>query len=338
MPRGKTAVVLHEPLEATARPDELDALVQVEEVSAALQRLGWAVSTLPVDLDARGWSERLRAERPAFVFNLVESLAGSGRLIAMVPSLLEALGVPFSGSGADALYQSSHKLLAKRWMALNGVPTAAWFEPAAGAAPDDGRWIVKSVWEHASLGIDDASVVSGADALRARLDERRGRFGGEWFAERFLDGREFNISLIEEDGRPRVLPVAEIRFDGLAEGAERIVGYAAKWDAESPEYVNTPRFFPALDAGLQQRLHDLALECWRLFGLRGYARVDVRLDREGSPWVLEVNANPCLSSDAVFAAAAARGGRSFDAVVSAIVAAVFTDPAGGAPRRANPGE
>ena len=219
MPRGKTAVVLHEPFEATARPDELDALVQVEEVSAALQRLGWAVSTLPVDLDARGWSERLRGERPAFVFNLVESLAGSGRLIAVVPSLLEAFGLPFTGSGADALYQSSHKLLAKRWMALNGVPTPAWFEPAAGAAPDDGRWIVKSVWEHASLGIDDASVVSGAAALRARLDERRGRFGGEWFAERFLEGRGFNISLIEEDGRPRVLPVAEIRFDGLAEGA-----------------------------------------------------------------------------------------------------------------------
>ncbi len=338
MRTAKTAVVLHEPFEATARPDELDALVQVEEVSAALQRMGWAVSTLPVDLDARRWSERLRAERPAFVFNLVESLAGSGRLIAVVPSLLEAFGFPFSGSGADALYQTSHKLLAKRWMALHGVPTPAWFEPAAGAAPDDGRWIVKSVWEHASLGIDDSSVVSGADALRACLDERRGRFGGEWFAERFLDGREFNISLIEEDGRPHVLPLAEIRFDGLAEGAERIVGYAAKWDTESPEYVNTPRFFPDLDAGLRQRLHDLALECWRLFGLRGYARVDVRLDRDGAPWVLEVNANPCLSSDAGFAAAAARGGRSFDAVIDAIVAAVVTDPAGSMTGAANPAE
>ena len=138
----------------------------------------------------------------------------------------------------------------------------------------------------------------------SRLQEKQ---GGECFAEAYIDGREFNLSLLASKAGPQVLPPAEIRFEDYPEGKTRIVGYRAKWHESSFEYLHTVRSFefPPEDDELLSRLKDLAVRCWSLFDLRGYARVDFRVDRDGRPWVLEVNVNPCLSPDAGFFAAAA---------------------------------
>jgi D-alanine-D-alanine ligase len=181
---------------------------------------------------------------------------------------------------------------------------------------------VKPVWEDASVGIDDESVIDAGsrDELRLAMAARREKVGGEVFAETYIDGREFNLSLLGDRNHPRVLPAAEIEFVNFPGGKPRIVGYAAKWDESSFEYRATARRFdfPAADAPLLSRLGDLAVECWRCFGLSGYARVDFRVDAAGRPFVLEVNANPCLSPDAGFQAAASRAGLSFCTVVEQI--------------------
>jgi D-alanine-D-alanine ligase len=318
-----TIVVLHEAFAADARSDELDALTQVREVSTTLRSLGWQVECLATDLDLAAASTRLRQSGADCVFNLVESLAGKGELISLVPSVLKTLGIPFTGSSADAIFLSSQKLLAKRWMAVHGIATPKWLAAESTTDDDANRWIVKSVWEHASLGLDDLSVVQGRNALRKRLQHCRELHGGEWFAERFIDGREFNISLIEEDGEPRVLPVAEISFENFPARKPKIVGYDAKWNTDTDEYRNTPRVFPELSKSERDRLTDVAKKCWRIFGLGGYARVDVRMDNRGVPWVLEINANPCLSNDAGFVAAAAEASLDFEHVIETIVTAAI---------------
>ena len=108
----------------------------------------------------------------------------------------------------------------------------------------------------------------------------------------------------------QLLPPAEMCFVGYPAGKPRIVNYAAKWDEHSFEFHATPRRFDfgAEDGDLLQRLAATARACWRLFDLRGYARVDCRIDGRGEVQVLEVNINPCLSPDAGFAAAAAQAG------------------------------
>lgn len=321
--RTPAIVILHESVAADARPDELDALVQVEEVSEALKRLGWQVSTLAAGLDFNAALAELRRRDADCVFNLVESLGGSGQLIPVVPTVLSAYGIPFTGSGADAIYLSSQKIFAKRWMALHGIPTPKWLAPEDTIENDDRPWIVKSVWEHASLGLDHGAVVRGRTALAARLADCGARHGGEWFAERYIEGREFNISVIEENGEPRVLPIAEIDFDGFPAGMPKIVGYAAKWNTDSVEYQTTERSFPDLSKRKEERLLSIARKCWRIFRLRGYARVDIRMDDRGVPWVLEINANPCLSQDAGFVAAAAEAGISYERVIEHIMDAVL---------------
>jgi D-alanine-D-alanine ligase len=156
--------------------------------------------------------------------------------------------------------------------------------------------------------------------LAGALAEMERKFG-DCFAESYVHGREFNLSVLAGAGGPEVLPPAEIVFEAYPEGKPRIVGYRAKWDETSFEYTHTVRRFEfaGADAPLIGALGSLALRCWDLFGLRGYARVDFRVDESGGPWILEVNANPCISPDAGFVAAAERAGLSFEHVVERIV-------------------
>ncbi|MEQ9561676.1 MAG: hypothetical protein RLN69_04085 [Woeseiaceae bacterium] len=322
-PSPLSVLVVHEAFGADARPDEIDALVQVEQVSEAIRKLGWRVNSLPVDLNLDAALAGIREHVPSCVFNLVESLGGDGRMIHFLPALLGTAGIPFTGADADAIYRSSQKLLAKELMRSHGIATPDSFTGQDVPVDSTATWIVKSVWEHASFGMDDGCVVNGSDKARRRIAESETMYGGEWFAEKFVDGREFNISVMEHDGQPYILPIAEMTFVDYPKGKPRIVGYAAKWDENAPEYRATCRVFPSLDESERSRLLDIVQQCWRSFGLRGYARIDVRLDANGNPWVLEINANPCLSRDAGFAAAALQAGMSFEKLIERIVRAAL---------------
>jgi D-alanine-D-alanine ligase len=298
-------------------------------------------TSLPLDLDLRAARERLLELRPDVVFNLVESVGGQGRLIHLAPALLEALGLPYTGCSAEATFLTSGKPLAKRLLAQAGIPTAPAFarhELAAGSVVPPGRWIVKSAWEHASVGLDEDSVLEGGDAgrLLEALERRLPALGGEGFVEAFLPGREFNLGLLEAEqpGAPPVhLPPAEIEFKDWPAGKERVVGFRAKWDEGSFEYVNTVRryeFAPG-DAAFLAEAGRLARACWDLFRLGGYARVDLRGDAEGRPVVLEVNTNPCLTPGAGYAAALEVAGLRYEDVIERIALAALRR-AGLAPR------
>ena len=320
------AIVLHDQVSDSARPDERDALVQAAEVGDALRSLGYEVRSESVGLDLselKAFAQRT----PALVFNLVESLEGEGRLIHLAPAAMEALGLPFTGASATAMMLTSNKLLAKQAMTAAGISTAPWIDDRGhkhGKIGRDALCIVKSVWEHASIGLDATSIAPAAD-IAPIIADRKKRFGGTWFAERYILGREFNISVLDGPKGPEVLPLAEIVFRGYDKDEPLIVDYAAKWDPTSPKYHGTERHFDTLapDSSLARRLQGLTLACWHTFELSGYARVDFRIDSRGKPWVLEVNANPCLSSDAGFMAAAAKAGLDRKAVVRRIVDAAL---------------
>jgi D-alanine-D-alanine ligase len=322
-------VLLHDEVGAGSSADELDVLVQMEAIEAVLRGRGDSCSRLAFSLAFDDISERLRQSAPDLVVNLVESVGGQGRLVHLAPALLDTLRLPYTGCPTDATYTSANKVLAKQLMRSAGIPTPASFSPAQlerGEHVPPGRYIIKSVWEHASRGLDESSVLdarTGRELLTA-MQSRSEALAGEGFAEQYIDGREFNLSLIAaKGGRAEVLPAAEIVFEGYGESKPKVVGYRAKWDESSYEYHHTPRRFDigAGDAALLEELKRLALECWTVFNLRGYARVDFRVDPRGNPFVLEVNSNPCLSPDAGFAAALAQSGIKYGEGIERILAA-----------------
>lgn len=338
----KVAVIHGEVAEGAGR-DEKDVLVQVDVVSEGLAALGHEPIAVPVSLNLEEAARTLTALNPAIAFNLVESLSGRGSLIHIVPSLLDALKIPYTGSGTEAIILTSNKVLAKKWLGAAGLPTPPWFTAAERREElrVSGPWLVKSAWEHASIGLDEDSVIPEADRgrLLVEMEARRDVLGGACLAEAFIDGREFNLSLLVggrdpgcgTDGRagpplacgnePEVLPPAEIRFDAYPPGKVRVVGYRSKWEEGSFEFNHTPRSFefPETDAPLLARLKELAVHCWKLFDLKGYARVDFRVDKKGHAWILEVNTNPCLSPDAGFHAATLRAGLTFSEVLKRII-------------------
>jgi D-alanine-D-alanine ligase len=298
--------VLHQRVPADAPPDERDVLVEVDAVQAALQRLGHETCAIDCDLDLGALERRLRSFQAELAFNLVESLGGSGRLQHLVPCLLSARGVRFAGSSGEALMLTSHKVMTKRLLALHGVPVPPSHPEA------DGPYMVKPIAEDASVGIDDRSVVPDEASAARMLEEK----GPGWFAEAFVPGREINVALLDGE----VLPPAEVFFEGDWGARPRIVGYAAKWEPASFEYRSTVRRI-----GLDARTHDLvtpiARRSWEALDLSGWARVDLRVTERFDPFVLEVNANPCLSPDAGFAASLEAAGISFDAAIARIVQA-----------------
>ena len=198
----------------------------------------------------------------------------------------------------------------------NGQPgnRPAFAGPALKTDTPSPLWIIKSVWEHGSLGLEAEHLVTGtATTVTRLLKERAPGLGGACFAEQFISGREFNLSLLAGRSGVTVLPPAEILFTDTPADRPAMVGYRAKWHENSEEYRNTPRrfdFAPA-DTPLLEELKTLARRCWHLFHLAGYARVDFRVDADGRPYVLEVNTNPCLSPDAGFAAALEQAGISY---------------------------
>lgn len=326
--------VVHDEIPADAPPDQRDSLVQVACVSAALRRLGHHATATPFGMDLEQTASRIHNAGIDLVFNLVESVRGCGRLLYLAPALFDSLQIPYTGGPTESLFLTTGKTLAKRMLRAEGLPTPDWSTTDArdgdpGGVFRPGRYIVKSVWEEASVGLNDACVFDAArpvDLVQA-IKRHSADQGGAAFAERYIDGREFNLSILGGPDGPQVLPPAEMLFVDYPADKPRIVNYAAKWDETAFEFHHTPRRFEFANADrpLLAELSELALRCWNLFGVRGYARVDFRIDREGRPWILEMNVNPCIAPDSGFIAAAAAADLSFDDVIERILADVPHD-------------
>jgi D-alanine-D-alanine ligase len=319
--------VLHNSISPAERPEDLDVLVQRDAVMQALTGLGHQATSLSATLDLELLRSNLMDHSPDVVFNLVEALGGTDRLMALVPLLLDASGLKYTGCPAESILASGNKISAKQRMRSLGLPTADWYladsPPSCAAQFIPGPYILKPIFEHASHGIHDASIVEAKDLqqLLQAVASLSNTLGTPHFAEQYIHGREFNLSLLSAGQVPAVLPHAEILFVDYPEGKPHIVGYEAKWQPESFEYFNTPRRFdfPAADEPLLNRLAALSLQCWNAFACCGYARVDFRVSAEGHPLVLEVNANPCLAPDAGFAAALERAGTPYATAIEGIV-------------------
>ena len=317
---NRSVAILVPPEESAAPADRADTFVQARQISECLTILGNDCLTIIFDPDAARTEDEMRRVRPDAVVNLVEDLPEGPDQAFVVTALLDRLGIRYTGARTAALCALGDKRNAKRALAAAGLPVA----PGLEGEPADARYIVKSAVEHASIGIDAQSVVAGRDAAEMLIARRKAERGGAWFAERYIDGREFNVGLLEIAGRPVCLPVAEILFLAHAD-RPKVVGYAEKWDEDSLAYASTPRTFSdrAEDAALRAELRRLALAAWEVFGLTGYARVDFRVDADGRPYILEVNANPCLAEDAGFCAGAHEAGMTQADVVGHLIEAAL---------------
>jgi len=316
----KKVVILLNDLSEFSTEDEKDVLDQADEIEDALITMGYSAKKLFMGLNLEEISEKLIQENPDVVFNLVEGIDGKGILVHLAPSLLEKMHIPYTGCRLESMFLTSNKILTKKILKLHAIRTPDSFSGSDKFDLDpDKTYIVKPLWEDASIGITDRSVFSGKSI--AVIDEFRERFGNAFFIEEYIDGREFNVSLLGGPDGPQVMPLAEMLFHNYPEDKPKIVSYAAKWHKDTFEYNNTYRTFEydSSDSTLRKAINRMAMSCWDIFELKGYVRVDLRVDQKNVPYVLEVNANPCFEKGAGFIAACLQAGLSYKEVVGRII-------------------
>jgi len=314
----RCCIIYNEPGES-ALADELDVLDQVAHIEKHLIDLGISVYRKGITDRFMVEIATLATEKPDFVFNLVESINNKGELNYFIPALLNLYTIPYSGNPLEAIFLTSNKTLSSKLMKNAGINNPASYRPSQiNLLKRGSKYIVKPIWEDGSLGITDESVFECKPGFEERLivlDD------SHWFIEDFIDGREFNISVLAGKEGPEVLPPAEIVFVNYDDNKPKIIDFKAKWEMDSFEYINTVREFPgnSLNKQLETNLKEAAIACWQLFGLKGYARVDVRTDNNDNVFVIEINGNPCISPDGGFVAATKKAGYPFTEVLQRII-------------------
>lgn len=320
----RRVVIAHTAVDAGADLSTLDVLDQVTLVTEGLCELGIPCEIVAVH-DGRVWEIADRFAG-AIVVNLLEAPPGAPHLHTAATAALELLDVPFTGNGSYAMWLTTDKAVTRTTLVEAGLQVA----PGGRLDLDHPTvldhtappWILKPGWEDASIGLEGDPVCHTREGALARGRDFLCRFPGQPIVvEHVLPGREFNIAVIEIDGAPVVLPPAEMTFLNWPEGKPRVLGYEAKWIEGSVDFDTTRRHFLAeSDEGvLPGELRRLACGAWSSCGLSGYARVDMRLDIEDRPCILEVNSNPCLSDGAGFMVAAQVAGMTPGKVVEALL-------------------
>lgn len=317
----KSVLIIYGPVTKDALPDEQENLLTSQEILRIVESDNIKASLLEFNPNIDEFIKAVRKLAPDLVINMVESIYNNPKLMILATLFLEHLKIPFTGSSSETLLITSNKILSKKILQQNGINTPGWISlntPSANLKTKQCRWIIKPLYEDASIDIEDASVTAPlcGDRVYSLLRFKKNKL---YFAEEFIDGREFNVSMFKDGDNLLILPVAEIKFDNYPANKPKILNYKSKWEEDSFEYKNTNRSFNTmLEPKTIELIRGVCTKVWGIFNLEGYARIDFRLDQKNIPYVLEINANPCIAQDSGFAAAALEHGLDYNSLIKRI--------------------
>ena len=295
-------------------PDLL-IIATVEAIESALEAEGNRVVRVPVTLDGK-WIDRVKRGKFDVAFNMCEGIDGVAELEPPVIGVLELFGIPYTGGSSYTTSLTLRKHAVNALLSHAGLPVPPWIAIKRGMRVRSVGYpaIVKPAAEDASIGVEQRSVVRTAKALNARVEAMFASFD-EVIVQRYIDGRELNVGIVGDT----VLPIAEIDFSRMPKGKWPIVTYRSKWDMGSDEDLGSvPRCPADLPARVSTEVRRITLEAWKAVSGHGYGRVDMRLDENGQPWILEVNSNPDIAPDAGLARMARAAGIDYSTLIRTI--------------------
>jgi D-alanine-D-alanine ligase len=214
-----------------------------------------------------------------------------------VVSFLELMGIPYTGCNPRGLMLARDKGLTKMLLSYHRIPFPDFMVVPIGRKPRRPKrlefpLIVKSVCEEASLGISQASIVTDDDKLRERIAFMHQNVKTPAIVERYIAGRELYVGVLGNE-KLQVLPIWELDLSRMPEDAPKIATQRVKWSLKYQKKYNiTSSVAKDLPNGLPDRIHHLAKRVYRVLGLSGYARLDLRLDPEGHVYIIEPTPTP----------------------------------------------
>jgi D-alanine-D-alanine ligase len=329
--KGDAVGRLEEPAEPPSEPPDLpaddllaewDDIHTIRAVEAALASRH-QVTLVEANLDA---FETYRRLRPDLVFNIAEGLHGASRE-AQVPAMLDMLGIPYTGSDPLTLGLCLDKRRTKEILTHHGIATPGFaVVKALTEIPEQLCYplMVKPTLEGSSKGVTDKALVQNRHELVRQLEWVLNTYHQPALIEEFLPGREFTVALIGNGGDLTVLPIVEINFETLPAGVQPIYSYEAKWLWDQEEDPLQIFSCPAkLEPLLRLQIEELCRSAFRALDCRDWCRIDVRLDGQGRPHVIELNPLPGIlprpEQNSCFPKAARAVGLSYDETILAVV-------------------
>jgi len=312
------------PPDDTTGIDVLEAEWKMEyDVIETLREIGHDVRVLGIHDDLSGIRVATEDFKPHIVFNLMEAFAGVTTFDQNVVSYLELLRLPYTGCNPRGLILARDKALSKKLLAYHRVPVPEFTVVRRGRRPVLSKrlqfpLIVKSLFFEASAGISQASVVENADQLQKRVVFVHENLGTAAIVEQFIDGRELYVGVIGNE-RLDILPVWEMSFAEMPDNRWRIATERVKWSTQYQKKHGIMTNAASLDADAAARIQRIARRAYTALDLNGYARIDIRLDDAGHPFVLEANPNPNLAYGEDFAESAEVHGISYERLLDRIL-------------------
>lgn len=311
------------PQEASDAKTEFDVVHTLRQAGHEVRSLGVQYELLPI-------RDAIEEFKPHIVFNLLEEFHGEVLFDQNVVSYLELLHAPYTGCNPRGMIISRGKALSKKLVAYHRirVPDFAVFPLGHKVRrPPRLRFplIVKSLIEHASVGIARASVVDTDERLAERVAFVHERVGTDAIAEQFIEGRELYVSVLGND-RLTVFPVWELVATNRPEGEPLIATAKVKHDVGYQQRHGIDTRAADLPDDVVTKLMHAARRIYKILELTGYARLDFRLEAGGQFYFLEANPNPEIAEHEEFALAAAAAGVSYDALLQRIVGLGLRQP------------
>lgn len=295
----------------------------VDEVANALTEGEHKVSLLGVYNDVRELVTKLTEQKPDLVFNLCETFDDNYYGEMYVASVLSMLNIRFTGTGPAGMAFRQDKAVTKKLLAFHDVPCPNYATFSKDRLEFAGKMrfplFVKPLRRDASAGVSESSLVNDYEHLMRRIDYIHNHVHDTALVEEYIDGREFFVSVID-NFPPQALPLVELDYSKLPLGAPRIYSEKAKFDEDSKVY-EAINFGVATDLSPEMRdiITTTGVKAASALNTCDYARVDIRLGKDGIPYVVEVNANPYLERTAEFAVAALQAGMGYSMLVNKIV-------------------
>lgn len=273
-----------------AKEADADTWQSAVEVKKVLDDMGYRSQLLGIG-PAEAW--KIKSIKSDLIFNLIEWTGADAKYAVMAFREIEKLGVPYTGSDIKGYLLSVDKLKMKKMMKQLGILTPRWQVFKAGQKVKKSLEypvILKPAYEHCGIGISQDSVIGSDRLLQSKVMEMAEQFKQPILAEEYIEGMEVNVTILERNGKPWVLPPVEVVFGGVGDGRP-IFTYERKWNDKALEFWQTTVRIAQLSPSMTAQIREDAKRAYTGLGGRDYPRLDLRISGNLA-YVLEINNNP----------------------------------------------
>jgi D-alanine-D-alanine ligase len=301
---------------------EWDSMETIDAVKIALELGGHSVTLIEADGDAY---EKLKIIRPDFVFNVAEGFYGASRE-SQIPAMLEMLNINFTGSDSITIGICHDKSRCKEILSYHKIPNAKFFITDKILSTNNFSYpkFIKPLHEGSSKGIYNSSLVNNTNELNKEIERIKECYNQPALVEDFIEGKEFTVGMLGNGDEVEVLPVVEVNLDFVPEGFNKIYSYEVKWFFDTRENQLDIFTCPAdIDDKIYKQIEKVCKDAYKVLRIRDWARIDVRLDKNNIPNIIEINPLPGILPDprdnSCYPKAARQAGMDYNKMINAVL-------------------